>query len=142
MAGSSSPILKKITDTDRTVASADEDVRGRKVKDAQGNDLGEVADLLVDEEEGRVRFLLVEHGGFLGIGEKKSFIPVDAVARVDEEELFIDQSKERVAQAPAYDPALVEARSEPEYYDQVYAHYGLIPFWGAGYVPPGFPHQR
>lgn len=34
-------------------------------------------DLLIDDQEHKVRFLLVEHGGFIGLGETKSFIPVD-----------------------------------------------------------------
>ncbi|RST15983.1 PRC-barrel domain containing protein [Streptomyces sp. WAC05374] len=133
------PILKKISDSDRTVASSEEDVRGRKVCGAAGDDLGTVEDLLIDEEEGKVRFLLVGHGGFLGIGEKSSFVPVDAVTRVTEDRVYVDRSREHVAGAPAYDPGLVD---ETSYYGQVYDHYGYGPFWGPGYVYPGFPLFR
>ncbi|WP_338899615.1 PRC-barrel domain-containing protein [Streptomyces sp. TG1A-60] len=130
------PILKKISETDQKVASADEDVRGRKVVNRTGDELGKVGDLLIDQEENKVRFLLVEHGGFLGIGEKKTFIPVDAVTQVTDEEVQIDRSREQVEQAPEYDPHLVE---ESNYYGRVYDHYGYAPFWGTGYVYPGYP---
>lgn len=25
--------------------------------------------------------------------------------------------------------------------DRVYSHYGYAPFWGTGYIPPGFPYR-
>lgn len=139
MAANAIPALKKLSDTHQTVASPEEDVRGRKVSNVAGEDLGTVDDLLIDEEEGKVRFLLVGHGGFLGLGEKSTFIPVDAVTRVTEDRVYIDQSPEHVVRAPAYDPELADQTS---YYDEIYSHYGFGPFWGPGYVYPGFPLFR
>ncbi|WP_409473634.1 hypothetical protein [Streptomyces sp. HC307] len=72
----------------------------------------------------------------LGIDEKKSYIPVDAVADVTEDRVRIDRTREQVAEAPEYDPELVD-RSES--YDRVYQPYGYAPFWGTGYVYPPFP---
>src|SRR5690348_16824706 len=86
--------LSKLSETGQTVASDDEDIRGRKVKDKDGEDVGKVADLLIDDAEHKVRFLLVEHGGFLGIGDTKSFIPVDAITRITADDVFVDQSRE------------------------------------------------
>ncbi|WP_432133750.1 MULTISPECIES: PRC-barrel domain-containing protein [unclassified Streptomyces] len=130
------PVLTRISESRQAITATDEDVRGRKVTDRSGNELGKVGDLLVDEEERKVRFLLVEHGGFLGIGEKKSYIPVDAVADVTEDRVRIDRTRDQVADAPAYDPDLVD---HDEFYDRVYQHYGYAPFWGVGYVYPPFP---
>jgi hypothetical protein len=56
------------------------------VRDAHGEDLGKVDDLLVDAGEGKVRFIRVESGGVLGTGATPSFI----------------------AEAPHYDPEIVE----------------------------------
>ncbi|MFD0428108.1 PRC-barrel domain-containing protein [Streptomyces zhihengii] len=135
MTAGGTPILTTLTDCDQTVADADEDVRGRKVTDAEGNDLGRVGDLIVDADERKVRFLLVEHGGFLGLGEKKSFVPVDAVVRITDTQVHIAPSHEQVAEAPAYDPDLVDAN---EYYAGVYRHYGYAPT-GGGLRLPGVP---
>ncbi|MBV7697845.1 PRC-barrel domain-containing protein [Streptomyces sp. TRM70350] len=132
------PVLTRLSDSHHAIRSADEDVRGRKVTDRSGNELGKVGDLIIDEEEHKVRFLLLEHGGFLGIGEKKSYIPVDAVADVTEDHVRIDRTREEVADAPEYDPELVE---QSEFYDRLYTHYGYVPFWGTGYVPPRFPYH-
>ncbi|WP_228973582.1 PRC-barrel domain-containing protein [Streptomyces sp. DH12] len=95
-------------------------------------------DLLIDEHEEKVRFLLVEHGGFLGIGEKKTFIPVDAVTGVEADLVRISSSREHMAGAPAYDPDLVD---EPRYSDDVFRDFGTAPFWGHGYVHPPFPRH-
>ncbi|MBL1285380.1 PRC-barrel domain-containing protein [Streptomyces sp. NBC_01693] len=138
MSDSAAPILSKLSDSGQTVESPDEDVRGRKVTGTDGDDVGKIEDLLVDESERKVRFLLVAHGGFLGFGETKSFIPVDAVTRVTEDQVFIDQARERVANAPVYNPELAE---NPDYYASVYGYYGYAPFWGPGYIYPGFPFR-
>jgi len=130
--------LVRLGDSGRTVADPAEDVRGRKVKDRTGEDLGTVEDLLVDADAGKVRFLRVEHGGILGFGATPSFIPVDAVSRVTDDEVVIDRSREDVAGAPEYDPDLVD---QSEYYENLYGHYGYPPFWGVGYTYPGFPRR-
>ncbi len=127
--------LSKLSDTGKTVDSAANDIRGRKVKDKDGEDLGKVHDLLIDNSEGKVRFLLVEHGGFLGMGETKSFIPVDAISKITEDEVFINQTREHVAGAPGYDPDLINDRV---YHAGIYSYYGYTPYWGAGYGYPGF----
>ncbi|MFE5603385.1 PRC-barrel domain-containing protein [Streptomyces coelicoflavus] len=139
MTADKAPMLNKISDSQQTVETPEEDVRGRKVADTDGNDIGKVEDLLVDEPERKVRFLLVAHGGFLGFGETKSFIPVEAVSHITDDQVFIDQFRERVSKAPVYDPDLTD---EPQYYSNVYGYYGYAPFWGPGYVYPTFPFPR
>ena len=104
--------LLKLGEVDETVARADEDIRGRDVKDRNGDDLGKVKDLLVDQSENRVRFLEVASGGFLGIGQDTSLIPVDAIVSITEDEVQIDQTREHVAGAPVYDPQLVVQKDD------------------------------
>jgi sporulation protein YlmC with PRC-barrel domain len=127
-------ILSKLSDIGKTVEGVANDVRGRKVIDKDGKDLGKVHDLLIDDNEGKVRFLLIEHGGFLGMGETKSFVPVDAITRITEDEVFINHTRDHVAGAPGYDPALI---NDPVYHEGIYSYYGYPPYWGAGYVYPG-----
>ncbi|MFJ7770879.1 PRC-barrel domain-containing protein [Streptomyces sp. NPDC097107] len=138
MSDGSAPVLSKLSESGQTVEVPDEDVRGRKVTDTGGDDVGKIEDLLIDESERKVRFLLVAHGGFLGFGETKSFIPVDAVSRVTDDQVFIDQSRERIAGAPVYNPELAD---KADYYSSVYGYYGYAPFWGPGYIYPGFPSR-
>jgi sporulation protein YlmC with PRC-barrel domain len=128
--------LVRLSDSGRTVEDPAEDVRGRTVRDHNGEDLGMIEDLLVDTDAGKVRFLRVEHGGILGFGATPSFIPVDAVSRVTPDEVHLARSRDEIAGAPRYDPELVD---QQPYYDSLYGHYGYLPYWGVGYVYPGFP---
>lgn len=133
------PVLTRLSDSDHAIPAADEDIRGRKVTDRSGNELGKVGDLVIDEEEHKVRFLLLEHGGFLGVGKEKSYVPVDAVAEVSEDRVRIDRTRDQVVDAPEYDPELVQ---QDEYYDRLYTHYDYPPFWMPGYVYPHWPYLR
>lgn len=129
-------VLSKLSDSGQTVSNSEQDIRGLKVKDKDGNDLGKVDDLLIDDQERKVRFLLVEHGGFLGMGQTKSFIPVDAITKISDREVHINHSKEHVANAPGYDPKLVKDRA---YLGGISGYYGYTPYWGMGYGYPVFP---
>ncbi|MBE0011072.1 PRC-barrel domain-containing protein [Arthrobacter sp. AET 35A] len=130
--------LVKLSDTDQTVATSDEDIRGRTVRDKNGDDIGTIDDLLIDEGENKVRFLEVGSGGILGLGQNKSFIPVDSITGV-EDDVHINQTREHVAGAPAYNPELTEQSS---FYEDIYSYYGTTPFWSAGYMYPGYPYFR
>ena len=128
MATQDNATLSTLTDFGKTVADAADDIRGRKVKDKDGNDLGKVDALLIDDRERKVRFMRVEHGGLFGFGETKSFIPVDAITGITADDVHINHSRDHVASAPRYDPDLVNDRT---YYANIYGHYGYTPFWGA-----------
>ncbi len=133
MATKHNATLYVLGDRGQPVDGSVNDVRGREVKDKNGDGIGKVADLLVDDQENKVRFLLVEHGGFLGFGETRSLIPVDAITNITENHVAVDQSRERVAAAPPYTPDLVDDRP---YHASISSYYGYAP-WGVG---DGFPY--
>jgi sporulation protein YlmC with PRC-barrel domain len=120
-------------DRGQTIDGSANDIRGRHVRDNNANSLGKVADLLVDDQDDKVRFLLVEHGGLLGFGETKTLIPVDAITKITEYDVYVDQSRERIASAPAYDPDLIDDRP---YHSTIYSHYASAPYWGEDYTYP------
>lgn len=127
--------LKRLGDTDLTLADRAEDIRGLDVMDVSGEELGEVDDLLIDDREHKVRFLQISSGGFLGLGATKFLLPVEAITRITDDTVYVNQSRERVAGAPRYDPALVDER----YVSDVYGHYGYPPYWGPDYRYPSYP---
>ncbi len=133
MADNITTTLVRLKDTDLTVEPKD-DIRGMTVVDRDDEEIGTVDTLVIDEQETRVRFLEVGSGGFLGIGEEKRLIPVDAVVRIDEDAVRVDTTREAVRGGPAYDPEVVE--HEPEYFGGLYGYYGYSPFWAPGYVYP------
>ena len=128
--------LRRLGDSNLTVAFPDEDVRGRSVVDRHGEEVGTVSDLIIDERDAKVRFLEVASGGVLGLGETKVLIPVDAVIRVADDAVRVDQAREHVAGAPRYDPTLA---GRP-YWEDLYGYYGYGPYWAPGYVYPAYPY--
>jgi hypothetical protein len=126
--GAKIPQLVRLRDTDRTVSSSDEDIRGRMARDKAGHDLGTIEGLLIDEAERKVRFMEVASGGFLGLGESKSLIPVEAITRVTPDAVYIGHTLEHVAGAPRYDPELMH--SELEYFFNLFPYYGYPPSFG------------
>ncbi|WP_328474423.1 PRC-barrel domain-containing protein [Actinoplanes sp. NBC_00393] len=130
--------LIRLSDSEHMLANPDEDIRGSKVVDNDGEDLGKVDDLLIDATERKVRMLRLEHGGILGIGGTPSFIPVDAVTAIDDV-VHVGQSREHVTGAPHYDPDLVNA---DELYEELYRHYGYTPVRRSGNVAPEDPADR
>ena len=121
------PTLHRLGDDGKTISSSDEDIRGRVVKDGDGRDIGTIDGLLVDDVEGKVRFMEVASGGFLGLGEHRSFIPVNAITQILPDAVHISHTRERVAGAPSYDPRLV---AEP------------YPYFGYPAVDDLFPPMR
>jgi len=126
--------LVKLGDTELTVRDPAEDIRGRTVKDRNGKAIGKVDGLMIDRDEQKVRYLQVEAGGFLGLGERHFLIPVDAITGIFGDNVHINETQERVVGAPGYDPKLGPT---PTYWDSLGGYYGYLPFWGMGYG--GYP---
>ncbi len=128
--------LRTLSDTGEMVASPNEDVRGRKVLDDAGEEIGAVDGLMVDDEK-KVRFLRVESGGFLGLGRTRIMIPVEAITRVMPHAVSIDRGREHLRGAPLYDPTLVDD-TDQAYWGSVYGYYGVAPYsergMGLGYL--------
>ncbi len=134
---SESNTLVRLSDTNLTLEHVKEDVRGFEVRDAAGDDIGHVDDLMIDDQHKKVRFLVIAAGGFLGIGEKKFWIPVDAVQDISDDHVQVDTTVAHIKNAPGYDPDIVTAQP---YANDVYAFYGIAPYWGAGYIHPPYPY--
>jgi sporulation protein YlmC with PRC-barrel domain len=131
--------LLRLSNTGLVLADASQDVRGLPVKDVEGATIGKVVDLLIDDTEKRVRFLLVSTGGVLGIGEERFLVPVDAIAAIHKDHVHIARTRDHVTSGPRYDPQVTHEQQEPLFAD-AYAFYGVLPFWAAGYAYPGFPY--
>jgi sporulation protein YlmC with PRC-barrel domain len=125
--------MMRLSDSDQVVADPGHDIRGRKVLDRDGNEIGKVDDLLIDTEQKKVRMLRIEHGGLFGIGATPLFIPVEAVERVTDDEVGVDRSRAQVAEAPRYDPDLID---KDKYFTDLYGYYGYLPYWAPGYGAP------
>jgi len=97
----------------------EEHYAGYEVYDQQGEKIGRVDDLFVDEND-QPEYIGVKTGLF---GLKSTLIPWELL-RVDEERRIIEvsESKDRVKDAPNFDD---DQDITPEHEDRVYKHFGL-----------------
>ena len=120
------PVLVRLRDSGLVLEDLAQDVRGLDVYDNDGDQIGTVEDLYADTQERKVRFLDVSAGGFLGLGERRFLIPVEAVSEVHENGVVVvDQKRQKVAQSPPFDADVVVA--QPPYQDELYEYYGYLP---------------
>jgi len=111
---------------------SDEDVRGRRVAARDGQSIGKVDDLIVDAESGRVKLLVVSGGGILGFGKHVWPVPVDVVDDIAPDVVFLDLDRASMDAAPT----MASDVEDWTHLAQVYAYYGHVPFWDAGYAAP------
>jgi sporulation protein YlmC with PRC-barrel domain len=129
--------LEKLNETGLSLADPSQDIRHRKVIDRHGNEIGHISDLFIDPGERKVRMLEIRAGGFLGFGERCVLLPVDAITSVAEHDVHVNETRERLALSPAYDPTLIVEPTQAAW-EPFYGYYGISPYWGAGYMYPEF----
>src|SRR5690349_18659084 len=54
------------------------EIKGTHVKNLQGQDLGSIDEMLIDPDTGQVRFVILDVGGFLGVGSTRVAVPLGA----------------------------------------------------------------
>ncbi len=123
--------LERLNDTDLAVSVSDPDVRGRRVVDSNGEEIGHVSSLFIDHAERKVRMLELRAGGMLGIGQQHFLLPVESITSVLADTVHVDQTRDHVVRSPAYDPTLVVAPTRV-YLEPYFDYYGVEPRWGTG----------
>ncbi len=93
-----------------TTSAARTDMRaskliGKNLENAQGQNVGEIKDLIVDANGGRAHYAIVSFGGMMGVGDKLFAYPVSQLkpGRADRDKLVLDVDKARLKDAPGFD---------------------------------------
>lgn len=77
---------------------------GDKVHNLTGEHLGSIKDIMIDLAGGKIEYVILEMGGFLGMGEKYFAIPFSLLKVDPKSQTFIlNQSKETLEGAPGFD---------------------------------------
>lgn len=105
------------------------DMIGTDVVDAQGDSLGEVEEVVIDPNTGRIAYVVVSFGGFLDIGKKLFAIPFKALKYDwDENEYMLDTPKEQLEEAPGFDEDHWPTMSE-QWNRDIHKYYHQTPYW-------------
>lgn len=79
-------------------------LNGDSVINAQGEDLGEIKDIMVDTSSGKVEYAVLSFGGFLGMGDKLFAVPWNALQVDQQNKKFrLNVNKEELKEAPGFD---------------------------------------
>lgn len=106
-------------------------IKSDKVVNRAGEDLGKIEELMIDLENGRIGYVVLSFGGFLGMGDKLFAIPWQAFSlKLHEHAFLLDIPKDVLQKAEGFDkdkwPLTREGLSN------TYTYYGYQPYWQTG----------
>lgn len=103
---------------------------GYRVINPAGDDLGQIEDIVIDMESGRVAYAVLSFGGFLGFGDKFFAIPWEVLRLSSTEEAFIlHTDREALANAPGFDKNHWPEMADRQWGAGIYSYYGSRPYW-------------
>jgi sporulation protein YlmC with PRC-barrel domain len=95
---------------------------GNKVFNNEDEALGDIKDIMVNVNDGTIEYMIIEFGGFLGIGEKLFAVPFRALVLDTNRHAFIlNQKREVLENAPGFDK---EHWPETNAIAKTYAYWG------------------
>ncbi|HSF29068.1 MAG TPA: PRC-barrel domain-containing protein [Candidatus Tectomicrobia bacterium] len=105
-------------------------IMGMDVENAQGEDLGEIEDLMIDMQDGRIAYAGLAYGGWLGLGENLAAVPWQALKfNSDEGDFTLNVDKEKLRAAPHFAKDKWPQTVDRKWLADVYAYYGARPYW-------------
>lgn len=81
-------------------------IEDMQVRNAAGEDIGKIKDLVIDVNSGKIVYAALDFGGILGVGNKLFAVPWHALAVKGTEKdqyLVLNVTKERLKEAPGFD---------------------------------------
>lgn len=107
---------------------------GESVVNGQEDDLGDIKEIMLDMRSGQVAYAVLSFGGFLGMGEKLFAVPWQALQLDTVNKRFVlNIDKERLKNAPGFDPDAWPDMSDAGWSNQIHSFYGTDPHaYGAG----------
>ena len=133
-------ISSKTAEGQRINAFMVEKIIGSKVINVKGETLGKIENLVVDIDTGRIVYAVLESGGFLGIGDKLFPVPWESLAALPSEGIFfLNQSKEQMEKAPAFDKNNLPNMGDMQWGEGILKHYGARSGYEPGFTGYGYP---
>lgn len=101
------------------------EVSGYQIEATDGA-IGQIADFFVDEEDWRIRYVLVDTGNWLS--DRQVLISPDWLTDIQwpERTAQVHVTREMVEQSPEYDPVAPVQRTDEA---RIYRHYGIPAYW-------------
>ena len=101
-------------------------VKGIRVQNREGQQLGTIDNLMVDLDQGRLAYAVVSSGGVMGMGEETFIVPWDALRfNADKTILTLQGNQNGLMQAPKENMNVLNRQKGQE----IYQFYGVAPYW-------------
>ena len=101
------------------------DIIGKKVRNAQDEDLGKVQDLVINLDSGRAPYAIISHGGTFGAGRTKTAVPLSSLkTSPDGKSLMLMATKEQLAAAARTPSGAWSSAQNAEWARSVDGYYG------------------
>lgn len=114
-------------DTENTALSviSSDKVNGTNVYNPAGEKLGSIDSLMIDKISGKVRYAVMEFGGFLGMGTDRYPLPWDTLKySTNMDGYVVSLAKEQLENAPRYEHNTIPDYNY-EYGKRVNDYYGV-----------------
>jgi hypothetical protein len=120
--------MAKVLDQPRVLSAST--LKGDPVRNAAGEDLGNIEEFMIDLETGRVAYAVLSFGGFLGMGNKLFALPWEALRLdTDRHEFVLNVDKEVLKKAPGFDKDNWPDFADRSWGAGIYRYYGHRPYW-------------
>ncbi|MDI1351956.1 MAG: PRC-barrel domain-containing protein [bacterium] len=102
-----------------------DNVIGVNVKNTQNENLGEVEAIMLDKETGKVAYVVLSYGGFLGMGDKFFALPWSVLTYDPSDDCFkIPLDQQKLKNSPGFDKDQWPDMSSPTWSKSINTYYG------------------
>ena len=101
---------------------------GNDVYNRQDEDLGDIKEIMLDVQTGRISYAVLSFGGLLGMGEKLFAVPWEALTLdTDNKRFTLNVPKGQLDSAPGFDKNNWPNMSDQTWAKDIHAYYGTKP---------------
>ncbi len=106
------------------------EIAGLRVLNRQGEDIGNVEEVVIDQVDGRAIYFVLSFGGFLGLGAKLYAVPWGRL-RFDESRAayVIDLAREQIENAPHFLRKDLAPLFDAEWNRRLVEYFDALPVW-------------
>jgi sporulation protein YlmC with PRC-barrel domain len=103
---------------------------GNKVVNRKEETLGSISEILLDVSCGRIAYVLLASGGFMGVGERLFAIPWNALRPDMDRKCFVlDAERSDFANAPSFDKDHWPNVPDAQWHEELHRYYRARPYW-------------
>lgn len=102
---------------------------GKSVQNAEGKDLGEIHEIVIDPTSGRIAYGVLSFGGWMGLGDKLFAVPWQSFKSGAEEKLVLNVNKQALENAKGFDADHYPDMADQRWATETHRTFAAKPYW-------------